>query len=267
VTVTLAYVTLTGTFEDGKGNPLNGTATFTPNTTVYASGGPVLQPDVPVEAVVTGGELQDSAGQPLKLLATDNAGLSYVGQTGFVFWKVQLTIGGVEQDPWSFFLPSSPSTRDLYSLAGTGVAVAPLPTTAGGTGLDEASLGALLTALLAAGGGTMGAELSPKVVALTDAATIKVDASQGNDFRVTLGGARTMGEPSNPVDGQSITFELVQDGTGSRTVTWTSGAGGYSFGSGSAPTLSTAAGTRDLVAFRYSASKGEWLALGSALGF
>lgn len=265
--MTLAYVTLTGTFEDGEGKPLSGTATFTPNTTVYASGGPVLQPDVPVQAVITGGVLQDSAGQPLKLLATDNAGLSCAGLTGFVFWTVQLTIGGVEQAPWSFFLPSSPSSCDLYSLAGTGAAVAPLPTTAGGTGLDEASLGALLTALLAAGGGTMGAGLSPKVVALTDAATIAVNASQGNDFRVTLGGSRTMGAPSNPADGQSITFELVQDGTGTRTVGWASGAGGYSFGSGSAPALSTAAGARDLVAFRYSAGKGEWLALGSALGF
>ena len=37
--------------------------------------------------------------------------------------------------------------------------------------------------------------LAPAVVDLTDAATIAVDASLGNDFRVTLGASRTMGEP------------------------------------------------------------------------
>ena len=37
--------------------------------------------------------------------------------------------------------------------------------------------------------------VAPDVVSLSDAATIAVDASLGNDFRVTLGGNRTMGTP------------------------------------------------------------------------
>lgn len=56
-------------------------------------------------------------------------------------------------------------------------------------------------------------------VALTDAATIAVDASLGSSFRVTLGGNRTLGNPTNATDGQKITFRLRQDGTGSRTLT------------------------------------------------
>ena len=41
--------------------------------------------------------------------------------------------------------------------------------------------------------------LAPAVVGLTDAATIAVDASLGNDFRVTIAGNRTMANPANPV--------------------------------------------------------------------
>lgn len=116
-------------------------------------------------------------------------------------------------------------------------------------------------------GGTLGQYIAPSVTALTDGATIAVNAALGDDFYVTLGGNRTMGAPSNPHDGQRILFELAQDSTGSRTVTWTSGTGGYSFGSGSAPTLSTAAGATDQVGFRYSARKQRWLYLGSDTGF
>ena len=76
-----------------------------------------------------------------------------------------------------------------------------------------------------------------------------------------------MGAPSSPVDGQDITVLVTQDGTGSRTLAWASGTGGYSFGSGSAPTLSTAAGDTDIIGFKYDAAKSRWLALGNALGY
>src|SRR5690349_18132166 len=48
--------------------------------------------------------------------------------------------------------------------------------------------------------------IAPGVVILPDAATIVVDASIGNDFRVTISGNRTLGNPSNPTDGQKIIF-------------------------------------------------------------
>src|SRR5512142_3555486 len=47
----------------------------------------------------------------------------------------------------------------------------------------------------ALGGGAFTKAVSPSVVALTDATTIAVDASLGNDFSVTLGGNRTLGAP------------------------------------------------------------------------
>ena len=102
-------------------------------------------------------------------------------------------------------------------------------------------------------------------VALTDAATIAVDASQGNLFRVTLAGNRTLGAPSNPTDGQTIHFEITQDGTGSRTLAY---ASAYEFSTTLAsPTLSTAAGKVDLLSFRYSSVASKWRCNLIDLGF
>ena len=107
--------------------------------------------------------------------------------------------------------------------------------------------------------------VAPAVVSLTDAATIAVDASAGNDFRVTLGGSRTMGLPSNPADGQKITFQVTQGTGGPYTLSW---ASGYSFSAGLAqPTLSTTAGDTDLLCFIYNSSKSAWLLAAFVNGF
>jgi hypothetical protein len=112
---------------------------------------------------------------------------------------------------------------------------------------------------------TQSGAVAPAVIALTDAATIAVDASLGNDFRVTIGGDRTMGDPSNPSDGQKITFQLTQGAAGSSTITWGSG---YEFSTGlPRPTLSTKAGQTDLLAFIYNAAKGKWLHAAFVNGF
>jgi hypothetical protein len=83
-------------------------------------------------------------------------------------------------------------------------------------------------------------------VTLTDAATVAVDLSLGNHYQVTLGGNRTLGAPTNVVAGQSGVIRVVQDGTGSRTLAYNSI---YKFPGGTAPTLTTAANSVDLLAF------------------
>jgi hypothetical protein len=107
--------------------------------------------------------------------------------------------------------------------------------------------------------------LAPAVVYLTDAATIAVDASLGNDFRVTIAGNRTMGTPSNPTNGEQIIFQITQ-GTGAPfTVTW---ASGYEFSSAlPQPTLSSSAGQTDLLGFVYNSSMGTWLFAAFLNGF
>lgn len=94
--------------------------------------------------------------------------------------------------------------------------------------------------------------------------TVSVNAAFGDHFRVQLLGNATISTPTNPTDAQKITFEIVQDSTGGRTVTW---GAGYSFGSASPPALSTAPVRRDLLGFVYSAGAGQWLYAGFSGGF
>ncbi len=166
------------------------------------------------------------------------------------------------------------SRRKIFKGA-VGVAAAGV---AGGTVLAEAAASPALAAPAArAGRAARGSTLAvtattvepgavaPAVVGLTDAATIAVNASLGNDFRVTLGGDRIMGNPSNPADGQKITFQVTQGGAGSQAVTW---GGSYEFSTGlPEPTLSSKAGDTDLLGFIYNADKDRWLLAGYVRGF
>ena len=95
-------------------------------------------------------------------------------------------------------------------------------------------------------------------VALTDDTTIAVDASLSNVFGVTLGGNRTLGQPTNLTDGQSITIFITQDGTGSRTLAYHAD---WLFPGGVDPTLSTAIGAVDILSAVYRASTTKWHAL------
>jgi len=95
---------------------------------------------------------------------------------------------------------------------------------------------------------------------LTDGATITWDVSTSPVAKVTLGGNRTLSAPTNGATGQFISLLVIQDGTGSRTLTWNSA---YEFASDTAPTLTTTASLGDLFTFRYNGTK--WLETGRNL--
>jgi hypothetical protein len=90
-----------------------------------------------------------------------------------------------------------------------------------------------------------------EITTLTDAATVAVDFADSNNFTVTLGGNRTLGNPTNQVAGQSGSLFVVQDGTGSRTLAYSSD---WEFAGGTAPTLSTAASAVDRIDYIVRAS-------------
>lgn len=83
-----------------------------------------------------------------------------------------------------------------------------------------------------------------EITALTDASSISIDLADSNNFSVTLGGNRTLANPSNIVAGQSGSIFITQDGTGSRTLAYGSY---YDFAGGTAPTLSTTASAVDRI--------------------
>ena len=92
---------------------------------------------------------------------------------------------------------------------------------------------------------------------LTDQATVTWDASTQDVCKLTLGGNRTLAAPTNNTTGQFISILVIQDGTGSRTLTWNAV---FEFAADTAPTLTTTASKGDVFVFRYNGSK--WLEIG-----
>jgi hypothetical protein len=103
-------------------------------------------------------------------------------------------------------------------------------------------------AVSAAGGGTFSARTRMDahygaVTSDADGSTVTFDLSATNTHTVTLGGNRTLAL-ANMANGQVAHIELVQDGTGSRTVTWSNT---IRWSAGAAPTLATVGGKADLI--------------------
>jgi len=107
------------------------------------------------------------------------------------------------------------------------------------TGSDVTSLGETTAS------DTIDGVLAPTITALTDGSTITPDFSASCNFSVTLGGNRTLANPTGLVAGQSGSIFISQDGTGSRTLAF----GSYwDFANGgTAPTLTTTASAVDRI--------------------
>ena len=101
------------------------------------------------------------------------------------------------------------------------------------------------------------AKLNYSESTLTDQATVTWDASTQDVCKLTLGGNRTLAAPTNNTTGQFISILVIQDGTGSRTLTWNAV---FEFAEDTAPTLTTTAAKGDVFVFRYNGSK--WLEVG-----
>ena len=101
------------------------------------------------------------------------------------------------------------------------------------------------------------AKLNYSESTLTDQATVTWDASTQDVCKLTLGGNRTLAAPTNNTTGQFISILVIQDGTGSRTLTWNAV---FEFAADTAPTLTTTANKGDVFVFRYNGSK--WLEVG-----
>jgi hypothetical protein len=82
---------------------------------------------------------------------------------------------------------------------------------------------------------------------LTDGATISWAVGAAQVATVTIAGNRTFGAPTGLVNGGFYSLCVIQDGTGSRTITWNAV---FDWAGGTAPTLSTAANAKDFFVFR-----------------
>jgi hypothetical protein len=85
---------------------------------------------------------------------------------------------------------------------------------------------------------------------ITDGANLAWSVNTKQKAKVTLGGNRTMDAVSGAVEGATYYLWVIQDVTGSRTISWTtSGSGSFDFGTDGAPTLTTTASKADLLCF------------------
>ncbi|MFB9383252.1 hypothetical protein ACFFTK_08885 [Pseudonocardia petroleophila] len=123
-----------------------------------------------------------------------------------------------------------------------------------------------ITDLRAKGGpGAVGGAANP--VDLIDGPTVATDAYIGSYFRLAASGNRTLMAPTNPTDGQSITWEIFASGA-ARTVSLAVGApGAFMLGSDITSISQTASGKRDLLRAIYNAPLQRWLVVAYAKGF
>ena len=82
--------------------------------------------------------------------------------------------------------------------------------------------------------------------ATVSSGVILLDFSSANNFEVTLEGSSTLAPSVSPSGGQNGSILIRQDGTGSRTLSY---SGGWSFSNGSAPTLTITPSGVDLLAY------------------
>ena len=154
---------------------------------------------------------------------------------------------------WSYAIDTSKDWVKLYGPGGSGSTVVLQTKTTGvdvtgvldvsGTVTSSAGVLGVGDALLAGDQTWTGAQRGT-ITALTDAATIAVDFNSSNNFSVTLGDNRVLGQPSNQTAGQSGSIFVTQDGTGSRTLSYHAD---WKWAGGTAPTLSTAASSVDRI--------------------
>jgi len=91
-----------------------------------------------------------------------------------------------------------------------------------------------------------GAPVHQPITAITDATSIVMNMATNNQLTITLGGNRTLAAPTNLTAGQTGHIYFIQDGTGSRTLSYNSV---FQFAGGSDPVLTTGANAVDLLVF------------------
>jgi hypothetical protein len=227
----------------GFSGPLNGTVgATTPNTAAVTT--------LSATGAITSTLATGTA--PLVVASTTKVANLNVDQLDGADWASPAAIGS-----------TAPAGGAFTTLSYTG-------TLTGGTGIVNLGSGQVYkdasgnvgigTSSPAAKLAVVGTGYSPTIT-ITDGATLNWDTSLGQVAQVTLGGNRTFAAPTNLVNGGFYSLLIIQDGTGSRTISWNAV---FDFAGGTAPTLSTAAGSKDLITWRSDGT--NMLEVGRSLG-
>lgn len=131
---------------------------------------------------------------------------------------------------------------------GASLASGDLPTYTGTLTSSQITTGLGYTPFNKAGDTTTGPLRETVVTASVGTATYTFNLNLGNVWRLTLTGNPTFAFSNPPADGiaQSVTVRVIQDATGSRTITYPASV---KWTDGVAPVLGTAAGKIDVLSF------------------
>lgn len=116
---------------------------------------------------------------------------------------------------------------------------------------------------------TVSGSLAILPINLVDASTITTDASLGSLFYLSftsgIGNTRVLGNPTNPVDGQRLTWAFKQDPSGNRVITFDTK---FAFGTDlPSVTLSTASGKIDYLSTIYNLTNDKHHTVSLVRGF
>jgi hypothetical protein len=131
---------------------------------------------------------------------------------------------------------------------------------------------ALGTYALALGGGTMTGVLTftepPTfpVNAIAGTGTVTPDATISTQIQTTVVGALTLHGPTGGVNGQKITFRLLQDNVG-HVVTFATGANNFRFGTDITSFTASAADLTDYVGAIWNSAASRWDIVSVIQGF
>jgi hypothetical protein len=241
-------ITLAGTLAIANG----GTGATTDSAARTALGLGTMAVQAASSVAITGGSINGTS------LGATTAGSAKVTTldiaSGLTLATLAGTSGQVLTSAGAGFVPTwtTAATGTVTSVAGTGT-VNGLTLTGTVTSSGSLTLGGTLSLVSPpAIGTTTPAEVKATTgwaanLALTDAATIAWDTATSQVATFTFVSTnRTMGAPTNLKNGAFYALAVIQNG-GSNTLTWNSI---FKWASGTAPTLSTAAGAKDYFTFR-----------------
>ena len=240
-------ITLAGTLAIANG----GTGATTDSAARTALGLGTMAVQAASSVAITGGSINGTS------LGATTAGSANVTTldiaSGLTLATLAGTSGQVLTSAGAGFVPTwtTAATGTVTSVAGTGT-VNGLTLTGTVTSSGSLTLGGTLSLVSPpAIGTTTPAEVKVTVgwaanTALTDAATIAWDTTNQVATFTFVSSNRTFGAPTNLKNGAFYALAVIQN-AGSNTITWNSV---FKWASGTAPTLSTAAGAKDYFTFR-----------------
>jgi hypothetical protein len=103
-------------------------------------------------------------------------------------------------------------------------------------------------------------------IPLTDAALVEIDASRGNVFALVAAGSRLIDKPTHASAEQRLIIRHTASGA-DRTLSLTTGLGGFRFGSDVTGLSATISGKTDYIGAIYNATDGVWDVVAVAKGY